>query len=428
MPVGAPDHCFLTGYPIRVDAFATPNDPSFAPPLLHLLTHTHTDHLDGLNSSSFGGQIICSQVAKDMLLRHERVADRVEFDRGISSSRKRPYAHLRVEAMVMDGKKISRYTKDLLKPIPLQQPTAVELSHSMKVRITAIDANHCPGAVMFLVEGPAGAVLHTGDVRAERVFLESLKGNPALQRYIPHPAAPWPAPPTAPVQTLEAIHIDTAHLFITSNLLSKEDAVEGLLTLMALFDPETTFLMNTWCWGYEDIIKGVAKRFGSRVHVDRYKDEIYRHSRDPTLLQSITRAEETRFHACEPTNRCGTIVSNAGNVVYVNPVEMSIEHWELYMAETMQSLLNGERLTNLLVPFSRHSGVQELQDLVALFKPKKSDSQRLNVMVLWARMDLFSSHVWSLSRSRRRRTCPRSNSQSSATDRPYTRSSGRKNA
>ena len=115
MPAGAPDHSFIAAYPIRVDAFATPtNDVSFTPPALHLLTHTHTDHLDGLQSTSFGGQIICTQVAKDMLLRHERAPDRVDFDNGNTKNRRRPYSHLRVEPMVKNGKKDYRFTRDLL--------------------------------------------------------------------------------------------------------------------------------------------------------------------------------------------------------------------------------------------------------------------------------------------------------------------------
>lgn len=37
---------------------------------------------------------------------------------------------------------------------------------------------------MFLIEGPRGAVLHTGDVRAEQWWCESLIRNALLQRYI----------------------------------------------------------------------------------------------------------------------------------------------------------------------------------------------------------------------------------------------------
>jgi len=36
----------------------------------------------------------------------------------------------------------------------------------------------------FLIEGPRGAVLHTGDLRAESWFLTSLTRNPFLQPYI----------------------------------------------------------------------------------------------------------------------------------------------------------------------------------------------------------------------------------------------------
>ena len=105
--------------------------------------------------------------------------------------------------------------------------------------ITLIDANHCPGSVMFvlcpsfaclkrliptryLIEGPRGTVLHTGDLRAEPWFLSSMQRNHFLQPYLApssedlrilvarregtHPEA------TGLVKTLEAIYLDTACL------------------------------------------------------------------------------------------------------------------------------------------------------------------------------------------------------------------------
>ena len=35
----------------------------------------------------------------------------------------------------------------------------------MNVKLKFIDANHCPGAVMSIISGPLGTVLHTGDFR-----------------------------------------------------------------------------------------------------------------------------------------------------------------------------------------------------------------------------------------------------------------------
>ena len=45
--------------------------------------------------------------------------------------------------------------------VPMYQPIMVE-----GVRITFVDANHCPGAAMILFEPPgASPVVHTGDCR-----------------------------------------------------------------------------------------------------------------------------------------------------------------------------------------------------------------------------------------------------------------------
>mmetsp|Transcript_30703 Transcript_30703/g.22781 ORF Transcript_30703/g.22781 Transcript_30703/m.22781 type:complete len:157 (+) Transcript_30703:59-529(+) len=110
------------------------------------LTHNHEDHLQGLSKessfSSFSvpdeswawGTIYTSDLSAKLLLAR--------------------FPHL----------------KPYVKVLPLQQKT--------KIRgriVTLLEANHCPGAIMLLFEGPRGTVLHTGDFRYRREMLDHLK-------------------------------------------------------------------------------------------------------------------------------------------------------------------------------------------------------------------------------------------------------------
>lgn len=45
--------------------------------------------------------------------------------------------------------------------------------------ILEIQANHCPGAVMFLIEGDGKAVLYTGDIRG--IYKRVDSGKKSLQ-------------------------------------------------------------------------------------------------------------------------------------------------------------------------------------------------------------------------------------------------------
>ena len=109
MPQGTPYNAFILPYPIRVDDFSDPSACSSATPSgpyastnlphtanLYLLTHTHTDHLNGLAARSFGQTVVCSPDAKEMLLRHEVYAERSLRDADLRAENVRTFAHLRV--------------------------------------------------------------------------------------------------------------------------------------------------------------------------------------------------------------------------------------------------------------------------------------------------------------------------------------------
>lgn len=344
--------------------------PDYFPnPTIQLLSHIHLDHLEGLNTPSHNGSpIYCSYQTKKMLLRLElgssRAAGEADVPMGVRG-RKRPYEWLRLtqrEAetrMRETGRTLA--PRDLLHPLPLNTPTTLSYLPGYKVRITLLDANHMPGAVMFLVEGHRGAVLHTGDCRAEKWWLDSLVRNPVMQPYVswegakavagqgeeeipemrrvqseflqgtqvtPTKVSRSSTPPQSTQKTnlttpspgdfanaakqkelrLRNIYIDDEAIKSAEWPLPKKDAAIELIRLLERYPQNATFFLDMWTWGYEEIYMAIGKSLqtqgkGSRVHVDSYKRSMYKGARD-VAYPFLTVQTHTRFHACERRGDC----------------------------------------------------------------------------------------------------------------------------
>ncbi|THG93707.1 hypothetical protein EW026_g7601 [Hermanssonia centrifuga] len=101
MPTGTPYNSFILNYPVRVDEFADSVGLT-AVPALHLLTHTHTDHINGLSAKSFASTVVCSNDAKEMLLRHEVYGERALKELEIRAENVRTYQHLKIDPRTLD--------------------------------------------------------------------------------------------------------------------------------------------------------------------------------------------------------------------------------------------------------------------------------------------------------------------------------------
>lgn len=298
---------------IAIDYFRFRSRPQ--PPRLCLLSHVHSDHLAGLETLR-GPFVYCSAATREILLRLERYPCRINYANGTLEARKQTYKHL----------------KHILKPIPLETPTQLELWPGKHVQVTLFDANHCVGAVMFLIEGGGNAVLYTGDIRSEPWWVNSIARNPALVEY------------THGIKTLDRIYLDTSVLD-DYQLKTKAEGLRDLLTQVALYPADTVFFVQAWTYGYEDVWIALGKALDSKIHVDAYKMGIYRSlvertSEDlfakqvhlakeaPYLVGfscannqhdgCLTLDENVRIHSCEKGTACSVVQNQP--VVWIKPI------------------------------------------------------------------------------------------------------------
>lgn len=158
---------------------------------------------------------------KALVLSLETAAKQREHAASVAAGERRAptkqYAHLRSAGT----------GTDVLRAIPYNEPTSFLVPRPAdrsaggkamllgqgpvlqeEVVVTLLDANHCPGSCMFLVEGPRGAVLHTGDVRCDRAFRDALKSG-RLGRYL--------VPEEDGSERLQAVYIDSSSMCVRSS-------------------------------------------------------------------------------------------------------------------------------------------------------------------------------------------------------------------
>eukprot|EP01083_Nonionella_stella_P058667 153645_1 len=165
----APFYKVVEGTNFVVDGFGYKR---CAQPRAFFLSHFHSDHYTGMNKSFDEGIIYCSEVTARLVAKTFSLPTEI------------------VKPIPMNQR-----TEIQFLPSPNHSPTRPQtktsddtangLNHAnnsttLTCHVTLLEANHCPGAVMFLFELPGGkTVLHVGDFR----FSPEMKNIPQLRQF-----------------------------------------------------------------------------------------------------------------------------------------------------------------------------------------------------------------------------------------------------
>ena len=296
---------------IRIDYFR--HHPGKTSPVACFLSHIHSDHLLGLETLRMPF-VYCSATTRRLLLKMEKYPHRINFSKGVLEARRQTYKHL----------------KHILRPLPLQTAVDIELGPKSKIQVTLLDANHCPGAVMFLIEGDGKAILYTGDIRAEPWWINALARSPALIPYL-----------RGLYKQLDCIYLDTtfaSHADIHHDFPTKAEGLQELMRKVMKCPPDSIFYFRAWTLGYEDVWVFLGKLLESQIHVDRYQHRLFQAVAEDGLgaepgpaLQGfqvgngeqrgyLTTESATRIHSCEPGMTCHLKLKKSKHVVWITPI------------------------------------------------------------------------------------------------------------
>ncbi|VDL74654.1 unnamed protein product [Nippostrongylus brasiliensis] len=196
---------------IAVDRFVRKDQCKF-----HFLTHAHVDHFVNLNKS-WKFPIYCSEMTAKIL----------------------PH--------MMGNKALNTR---LLRPLKVGETHIIEPN----LHVTLLDANHCLGSVMFLFEGasiPGGAILCTGDFRADSRMLSWFDSDCAFQKLSE--------------TYISKIYLDNTHLEFDEPAFPERAQCEKILLREMENVRDCSVLFPTYRLGREEIMERLSQSLGEVI-------------------------------------------------------------------------------------------------------------------------------------------------------------------
>ena len=343
-PYGAcPSFKKIPGTDYCVDGF------HYADPALthnYFLTHFHSDHYGGITKHWNAGVIFCSL----------------------------PTANLVHEQLGVD--------RQFLHPLPLLTPTVLE-SKGKPVTVTLLDANHCPGAIMFLFEVGKRVILHVGDFR----WNYGIMSRQAPLR--PYCRIPWSGNDSE--KRIDDVYFDTTYCDPQYSLPSQAECIEAA-SEVAVQEVKSAraaksrllMLFGAYTIGKEAVYMSVATKLGLKVYVDKRRFRILSALEWPTEKLSIltTNPQDTilwvvplghinmRKMPSYQKIRMRGFSRDFDRVVGFRPTGWSLSSKKKDSGSVVGTTTRGS-LTVHSVPYSEHSSFPELVECLESLNPRR---------------------------------------------------------
>ncbi|KAL2906817.1 5' exonuclease Apollo [Bienertia sinuspersici] len=239
--------------------------------------------------------------------------------------------------------------------------------------VTAYDANHCPGAVMFLFEGEFGNILHTGDCRLTPECLQNLP-----EKYISRKGK-------QPSCQLDFVFLDCTFGKSLMKIPSKQSALQQVMNCIWKHPDTPRIYLTCNMLGQEEVLVQVFQTFGSKIYVDKVKHPDFRQILQFIAPQILSEDPSSRFHLFEGFpklyEKAKTIILEAREnmqpePLIIRPSAQWYAHEETELTATERKILEKSNLPVKdqfgvwHVCYSMHSSKQELEWALELLSPK----------------------------------------------------------
>ncbi|KAK3931433.1 DNA cross-link repair 1A protein [Frankliniella fusca] len=300
--------------PFVVDAFSYGIIPGIK---IYFLSHFHSDHYIGLKKD-FNMPIFCSQVTANLV-------------------------HLKI-----------RVDKKYLHVLKMNEPRVV-----CGVEIEIFDANHCPGAIMFLFRLLDGRVfLHVGDFRAHT----SMEEFPQLQQ-------------------VDKLYLDTTYCDPSYNFPSQEEVVNKVIRTVEEHlsgNRSTLIVCGTYTIGKEKVFMGVANNFNMKIWTNSEKRRVLLCLEDQNIIDRLTNDPlEAQIHVLAMRDISFEVLpsylskysSKYSKILGFKPTGWTTSTSLKGKPSDFQRDVRG-KVTIYGVPYSEHSSFSELRQFVRFVNPK----------------------------------------------------------